>query len=182
MKVFIPIVLVFLVSCSPGGNVVTKTGLPDLSGFMEQQIHWLDSVQPGFHRVHAVNGTPDSQDPDSLDWDAELRVFKTLNLNKPGLGEKYHTNVDSTGAIKITTWYATDSAVEIRRLAVTEVNGKKELIEADLVNRGFVVDRNISLSFQPEKGYGIRVSENYIWSKPKTYEIFNQLETIRGFK
>lgn len=156
--------------------------MPDFSGFFKTQIEWLDSVEPEFQRVYSINGIPGNDRQDSIDWKTELKIFETLNLNKPGLGGKYESTIDSSGKIAIQSWFAADSSTTVRRLSVTKVKNKTELIEAHIVNRGFVVDRDLLVSFQPFKGYTIRVFENYIWSKPSGYEINTQFQGLTGFE
>jgi hypothetical protein len=37
------------------------------------------------------------------------------------------------------------------------------------------MDRDLRISFQPRKGYGIQVKENAIWSSEKSYEIYIEI-------
>jgi hypothetical protein len=37
------------------------------------------------------------------------------------------------------------------------------------------MDRDLRVSFQPRKGYGVRVSENAVWASPRAYEIFAEI-------
>ncbi|MCC7298522.1 MAG: hypothetical protein IT244_09330, partial [Bacteroidia bacterium] len=59
---------------------------------------------------------------------------------------------------------------------ITRKNGRIELIEAKLKTRSFIVDRDTRLSYQPMKGYGIQMKENYLWSQARETEIFAEID------
>ena len=53
--------------------------------------------------------------------------------------------------------------------------GKIEIMQWTVIQRSWFMDRDLRISFQPRKGYGIRVIENAIWSSEKSYEIYIEI-------
>ncbi|MBS3913076.1 MAG: hypothetical protein KG003_01120 [Bacteroidetes bacterium] len=136
----------------------------------------LDSIKPVIHKTMVNNEDPMDVKMDSADWKEELSLFEMLDLRTAANEDKYTESVDSNGNLKIQRFSALDSNREIQSLSITYRNNEIELIEAFLKKRTFVVDRDTRMSYQPGKGYGIQLDENYIWSKPHTKEIFVELE------
>jgi hypothetical protein len=58
---------------------------------------------------------------------------------------------------------------------VTYRKGKIDLMQWDIKQRSWYMDRDLRVSFQPRKGYGVRVSENAVWASPRAYEIFAEI-------
>lgn len=162
-------------ACSEKDSGQTS-GFFDFPKYFKAQIHALDSADPAFHQVISINGEPGNEMPDSLNWNEELEVFFNLDLNKVSLRDQYNTSVDSTGHISIERIYAKDTGMFVQEISTTRVNGEIQVIEAHLKKRSFIVDRDVHLSYQPMKGYGVRIEENYIWSRPATREIYTGIQ------
>jgi hypothetical protein len=172
-----------ILSCGKGpAKTADKGDFPNLPEFFTSEINALEAANPKVHRTVVRNEEPEDTQVDSVDWKEELSIFEMLDLSSPKENPRYSVSVDSSGNLKIATYSAFDSTRELQRVAITERNGKIELLEAFLKKRTFVVDRDTRLSYQPGKGYGIQIAENYIWSKPKTKEIFAEIEAMDFLK
>jgi len=44
-----------------------------------------------------------------------------------------------------------------------------------VIQRSWFMDRDLRISFQPRKGYGIQVNEDAIWASEKSYEIYIEI-------
>jgi hypothetical protein len=181
IKFQIPITLltvVFICSCGNGtGKKTAKGQYPDLKNYFKSEASVLDSLDPAAHVTVVENDEPVDKKYDSMDWKKELSIFEILDLAAEGNRDKFLVSVDSNARLRITHYSAVDTAQEIQSVSITELDGKTDLVEAFLKKRSFVVDRDTRLSYQPGKGYGIQVRENYIWSKPGSKEIFVEIES-----
>lgn len=167
---------ILLLAACTSDKVVKTADFFDFNGYFKEQIRLLDSLDPAFEKVISMNGEPQDEMSDSLNWNEELEIFLTLDLNKPSMKEKYRTETDSGGDIAIHKITAMDSAMYIQEISTTMVKGEIQLIEAILKKRSFIADRDVRLSYQPLKGYSLRISENYIWNKPQMREIYTQIQ------
>ena len=116
---------------------------------------------------------------DSLNWDNELEAIRTWSLQsitkKSNVQPASDTTTDESGALKIVRMNARDSTNELQELMVTYRKGKIELMQWTVIQRSWYMDRDLRISFQPRKGYGVQVKENAIWSSEKSYEIYIEI-------
>lgn len=147
----------------------------DISKYFNGQIQILNTKKPVFYKTVVVNGEPLNQEWDTVNWEKELEIFKTIDINKESLKGKYAMETDSSGPLVIQRFYTWDSALDVQEISITRVKDEIQLIEAKLRKRSLIVDRDMLLSYQPLKGYGIKMNEDYIWSKPGTHEIFMEI-------
>jgi hypothetical protein len=106
------------------------------------------------------------------DWKSELHRFLEVDLNKQG---GFELTLDSSGPLAITRYSAIDSTLEVQELDITRRNGVIELLVIETRVNSFLLNRSERLSYQPGKGFGLRITEDYIWSRPSYYEIFAQI-------
>ncbi|MBL7812998.1 MAG: hypothetical protein JNL57_12315 [Bacteroidetes bacterium] len=117
-----------------------------------------------------------SFESDTVNWQKELSVFLTWNLNRAGREAEYLVTTDSSGSLSITRYTARDSNLVLRDVAITRRDGKTELLVLETVSRSWVRDRTVRFSYQPGKGYGIHQTENTLWGSPQTMEIFAEIQ------
>lgn len=82
--------LVVVASCLNGCIDASKQGVtsneyPDINGLLQKGIRSLNRERPFLWKFSDVNGASDSvkYQPDSVNWQSELRVFTQIELNKP---------------------------------------------------------------------------------------------------
>ncbi len=146
----------------------------DLPGYLDREIKSLGAV-PRFVEKTVREDEEISESLDTItDWEKELEIFRNLDLNMERSG-KFSLNVDSNENLAIHTWYNRDSTAELQELMITRRNGQLQLLQIRTQNPGWLRDRHTVLSYQPGKGYGLRMSEKYIWGAPHTTEIYAQI-------
>ena len=174
---FLPF-FILLYSCANQGNKnKTNTSFPDLKSYFQREIKWLDSVDPEIQKTVVEGEDPIDTKFDSVDWQEELGLFELLDLAAEGNHDKFEISIDSHQQLKTTHYIAKDTNQLIQMVSISENAGKTNLIEAMLKTRTFTLDRDTRLSYLPGRGYGVQISENYIWSKPKRREIFVEIAT-----
>lgn len=173
-------VIVIFLACNRQSAAIKsekeRQNYPDLKAYFNKEIQLLDSINPAMHKTITEGDEPVDSKPEKPDWKEELAIFETLYIADQTDSAKYEWDIDSSGDLKIMSWISRDTNTEVQRVAITYKKENIELIEAFLKKRSFVVDRDTRISYQPQKGYGIQMNENYIWSKPKRKEIFVELE------
>ena len=147
--------------------------------FAQTEIAWLQKVQPGMTKTVTEGEKVETESIDTLDWNNELEAIRTWSVfalsKKSKTQPAFDTTIDESGPLKIERMNARDTAAELQELMVTYRKGKIEIMQWTVIQRSWFMDRDLRISFQPRKGYGIQVRENAIWSSEKSYEIYIEI-------
>lgn len=105
-------------------------------------------------------------------WERELHGF--LNMApKPHLKDtSFQFSIDSAGIYEIERIVAKDTLRELQEVSTIKVKGTVELMTWKVRKRALLMDRDMEFTYQPLKGYRIKMFEDAAWSRPKTQEIF----------
>ena len=169
----------FLMGCGKDSHIDAAAEPDSFVRFAQNEIDWLQKVQPGITKTVTEGEKVETEFLDSLDWNNELEAIRTWSVfalaKKSKTQPAYDTTIDESGALKIVRMNARDTAAELQEFMVTYRKGKIEIMQWTVIQRSWFMDRNLRISFQPRKGYGIQVIENAIWSSEKSYEIYIEI-------
>lgn len=146
----------------------------DLPGYLDKEIKTLNAAPRSVEKTVREDEELSESLDTITDWEKELEIFRNLDLNQERSG-KFSLNVDSNENLAIHTWNNLDSTAELQELMITRRNGQLQLLQIRTQNPGWLRDRHTVLSYQPGKGYGLRMSEKYIWGAPHMTEIYAQI-------
>lgn len=169
----------FLMGCGKDSHIDAVAEPDSFVRFAQNEIDWLQKVQPGMTKTVTAGEKVETESLDSLDWNNEVEAIRTWSVfalaKKSKTQPAYDTAIDESGALKIVRMIARDTAAELQELMVTYRKGKIEIMQWTVIQRSWFMDRDLRISFQPRKGYGIQVIENAIWSSEKSYEIYIEI-------
>ncbi len=169
----------FLMGCGKDSHIDAAAEPDSFVRFAQNEIDWLQKVQPGITKTVTECEKVETEFLDSLDWNNELEAIRTWSVfalaKKSKTQPAYDTTIDESGALKIVRMNARDTAAELQEFMVTYRKGKIEIMQWTVIQRSWFMDRNLRISFQPRMGYGIQVIENAIWSSEKSYEIYIEI-------
>lgn len=143
--------------------------------FAQNEILWLQKTQPGMRKTVTSGEDVSTETLDSIEWSNELEMIRSWSVSEYRKKHTYDETVDSVGSLMIVRYNAQDTLAELQELMVTYRKGKIDLMQWDIKQRSWYMDRDLRVSFQPRKGYGVRVSENAVWASPRAYEIFAEI-------
>ena len=143
--------------------------------FAQNEILWLQKIQPGMRKTVTSGEDVSTETLDSVEWSNELEMIRSWSVSEYRKKHTYDETVDSAGSLMIVRYNAQDTLAELQELMVTYRKGKIDLMQWDIKQRSWYMDRDLRVSFQPRKGYGVRVSENAVWASPRAYEIFAEI-------
>jgi hypothetical protein len=143
--------------------------------FAQNEISWLQKIQPGLRKTVTSGEDVSTETLDSVEWSNELEMIRSWSVSEYRKKHTYDETVDSAGSLMIVRYNAQDTLAELQELMVTYRKGKIDLMQWDIKQRSWYMDRDLRVSFQPRKGYGVRVSENAVWASPRAYEIFAEI-------
>ena len=176
---WIAVAFLLLAGCGADNHVNVGAESDSFVRFAQNEIAWLQKTQPGMTKTVMEGEAVETESIDSLNWDNELEAIRTWSLQsitkKSKVQPAYDTTTDESGALKIVRMNARDSTNELQELMVTYRKGKIELMQWTVIQRSWYMDRDLRISFQPRKGYGVQVKENAIWSSEKSYEIYIEI-------
>lgn len=168
-----------LMGCGKDSHVDAAAEPDSFVRFAQNEIAWLQKMQPGMTKTVTEGEKVETETMDSLDWNNELEAIRTWSVyaisKKSKMQPAYDTTMDESGPLKIARMNARDTAAELQELMVTYRKGKIELMQWTVIQRSWFMDRDLRISFQPRKGYGIQVKENAIWASEKSYEIYIEI-------
>ena len=143
--------------------------------FAQNEILWLQKIQPGMRKTVTSGEDVSTETLDSVEWSNELEMIRSWSVSEYRKKHTYDETVDSAGSLMIVRYNAQNTLAELQELMVTYRKGKIDLMQWDIKQRSWYMDRDLRVSFQPRKGYGVRVSENAVWASPRAYEIFAEI-------
>ncbi len=143
--------------------------------FAQNEILWLQKTQPGMRKTVTSGEDVSTETLDSIEWSNELEMIRSWSVSEYRKKHTYDETVDSAGSLMIVRYNAQDTLAELQELMVTYRKGKIDLMQWDIKQRSWYMDRDLRVSFQPRKGYGVRVNENAVWASPRAYEIFAEI-------
>lgn len=143
--------------------------------FAQNEILWLQKIQPGMRKTVTSGEDVSTETLDSVEWSNELEMIRSWSVSEYRKKHTYDETLDSAGSLMIVRYNAQDTLAELQELMVTYRKGKIDLMQWDIKQRSWYMDRDLRVSFQPRKGYGVRVSENAVWASPRAYEIFAEI-------
>lgn len=138
----------------------------------------IDSLMSGNYRVirHTSEGEEVKQERlDSMDverWSQELRGFINASYIDSNDTTHYQYALDRSGRFEIRRFTAKDTMAPLQRWEETKVDGVIQLITWETQKRSVLMDRRVEMTYQPLKGYRVRMKEDAAWSAPRDYEIF----------
>ncbi len=168
-----------LFGCGKDSHVDAAAEPDSFVRFAQNEIAWLQKAQPGMTKTVTEGEKVETESIDTLDWNNELEAIRTWSVyaisKKSKMQPAYDTTIDESGPLKIERMNARDTAAELQELMVTYRKGKIEIMQWTVIQRSWFMDRDLRISFQPRKGYGIQVKENASWSSEKSYEIYIEI-------
>jgi hypothetical protein len=181
-KIAIICSVLFLVACQ-SKTEINKSGFFDFPAYFEKEVKELNAKSPIMvSKTITEEENVNSFDSAVRDWKKELQLFEIVNINAVKNKNIYSVSVDSSKGLSIERYTTDDTTVELQEVSITRKNDKIELIVAFTKLRSFWVDRDMRLSYQPGRGYGMLITEDYIWSKKSTLEIFAEMDgNVSGF-
>lgn len=172
---FLAVFLCFLLGCGQDKQVVSASEKDSFLRFAQKEISWLQKTQPSIRKTVTRGELVNTETFDSVDWVNELEMLNAWSLSEAKKKFAYDETIDSSGILMIVRYNARDTAAELQELMVTYRKGLIDLMQWTIQQRSWYIDRDLRLSFQPRKGYGVIVKQDVLWASPEMYDIFVEI-------
>ncbi len=147
--------------------------------FIYEDIQKLSEKKLTLNKTIAEGNKVENEKLDSLDKDAwlkELEMFMSINTSKELSSGQFDSSDDQSGKFRITNFYNKDSLAVLQQFQIMRFEDNIQILSWKLRNRSWMMDRDLEMSYQPQKGYRILVNENNMWNSPRNFEIFAEIE------
>ncbi|MGN6179722.1 MAG: hypothetical protein ACTHNW_11115 [Mucilaginibacter sp.] len=161
-----------LAACKPE---IKKASFFDLSGYFSKEAARLQALnKPVLKTVEHNGGAPETKRVTIRDWNAELSLFKSSDINKPAWASSYTVQGDSG----LTIYMAKDTDLKTRRLLIKRENGKvKWIVILNHTPKNLLYDSFEKLTYFPDSLYMIEKRQSVRILGTNRYRIkglFNQ--------
>ena len=143
--------------------------------YFSEEIKQLVETKKGILKHTTTEEKVEQWSCDTMDreiWESELRGF----LNAPEIitndTANYIISNDSSGVFQVIRYTAKDTMAPLLKWEITMVNNELEMINWETQSRSILLDRNVEMNYQPQKGYRIQIIEDPMWGDPKMTEVF----------
>lgn len=101
----------------------------DLEGFLDSQASYLNQMPVKVRKKVVINGEPESQQLQRLDWEKEFAFFNEADINKPAWRNSFTSDsiIDSKTGIKTVIHKATEEDVNVDWLKLNYVMPENRL-------------------------------------------------------
>ena len=147
--------------------------------FIYKDIQKLSEKNLTLNKTIAEGEKVENEKLDSLDnaaWMKELEMFMSVNTTKELSAGQFDSSDDQSGKFRITNFYNKDTLALLQQFQIMRFENNVQILSWKLKSRSWMMDRDVEMSYQPQKGYRIQVNENSMWKSPRNFEIFAEIE------
>ncbi len=166
---FLALMIAF--SCQDSNEIQTDSiQYFDMHQFVQNEIEQLNKQNKTLKKIIYANDTSDTLFIQKPDWQKELQVFSSSNINKPTLYATYQ--VDTNVNIIQYQSLKTKNKVEALSIHYTTSNlSKIEKIEIRNRQENFITQSTEFLLYQPTQGYSIDIQQNLISQQGNAFKV-----------
>lgn len=155
-----------ITGCAPNSEKV-KGGLSyfDNATWFGNEIKKIKQANPGVMKTTAINGKNDRKLLHIKNWDDELRLFSSINLNKSAFSGKYLVDsayvyidkkeIPEQRFLRL-TYRAKSITMPIQYYQVDQRDDKVLRIKARKKEKSAFFESGLELQFVPDSGYSLR--------------------------
>lgn len=143
----------------------------DLKGYFDDQAKILNEKYKTPTKTVSVDGKAQKKELEKIDWEKELSVFSSADINKSSWQDKYRADTMATiDAVNI-LYTALDDKLKTRLINVKMNNKLVEFISIDQLSDNMIYNSKKTLTYSPSKGYTLENKQKARFLKEHLYEI-----------
>lgn len=142
----------------------------DTQEYMQAEIKYLNDNQNTLQKIIYADNTVDSLFIQQPDWQKELQIFASANINKPTLYKTY--SVDTIG--NSIQYKSLESKNKVEFLMVTYATTNWQTVSKLTINKrqeNFINRSSEYLIYQPKQSYSIHIKQNVIGKQSTAFEL-----------
>jgi len=168
MKYFFPALIVLLLSSCENLEPTETVHFFNLDSLVTAQIKYLSDANPEVMKSGNVEGEDDKGTvtrPDSIQWTRELAIFKSADINKPRLRERYREEVATLdNGLKEVSYVPVEKGdLKVQHMTIRYDDNVLQDVEVMIIDSNplYASERQLKMSFE-KAGPDIRLASYYI--------------------
>lgn len=158
-KICFYLFLILFAACNNSESKIEKPIYEDLNGFFESEAIRLIKKNVFVNKTVEQNGSKESQEKISINWENELSLFKASDINKPAWRDGYKILTDSLK----TTYLAKDSKLRTKEIQIEkDLKGEIKRIFIKNISENYLYKSTELLSYFPDSLYVIEKHQDVI--------------------
>jgi hypothetical protein len=151
------LILVFLAACKQAEEKPTTLVYTDIKAFFESEATRLTKNKTLVNKTIHQNGSSESKNKISINWQDELNLFISSDINKPAWKDSYKIINDSSR----TSYYSIDSGLRTKEVHInTDINGKPTRFYIKNINKNKLYESTEVLIYIPDSAYSIEKNQS----------------------
>ncbi len=143
----------------------------DLKGYFDEQINLNNEKYNTPTKTVSVDGRAEQKQLEKINWEKELSVFTSADINKSSWQDKYRIDTMATiNAVNI-AYTALDDKLKTRLINVKLNDDIVEFISIDQLSDNMIYNSQKTLTYSPNVGYTLENRQKARFLKEHLYEI-----------
>jgi len=143
----------------------------DLKGYFDEQSKIINEKYKTPIKTVSVDGKAQRKQLKKIDWEKELSVFASADINKSAWQDKYRIDTMATINAVNVVYTALDDKLKTRLINVKLNNKLVEFISIDQLSDNMIYNSKKTLTYSPESGYTLENRQKARFLKEHLYEI-----------
>lgn len=165
-----------MLSCNNSANTEANRAvdLPffDMQTYFKEEINRLNELQPPVKKTVAINQATETNEISTIDYEKELKVFSSSDINKMAWFDKY--KIDSlfeNSQLKGVIYKSLDENLKTKKVSISFQDDEVSQIEIENKTKSFIAASDQKLIYAPSSGYSILTSQEMSIGKDKEIKI-----------
>lgn len=157
-------------SCSPTSKEIVVIKYFDVPGFFKKEVEMLTSKSTEVYKVLSTDGQTSSLTI-IPNWEKELAVFSSINLNKSSYIGKYQVDtIERNGSILV-NYNALEKGLPVKNLSYSLFNEQISWVAVNKVDKSMILSTELHLRYVPDSGYTVSGSQQIGSLQPNEYSV-----------
>jgi hypothetical protein len=151
------LILLFFAACKQAEEKPKTLVYTDIKAFFESEATRLTKNKTLVNKTIQQNETSENKNKISINWQDELNLFISSDINKPAWKDSYKIINDSSR----TSYYSLDSELRTKEIHINkDVNGKPIRFYIKNINKNKLYESTEVLIYIPDSAYSIEKNQS----------------------
>lgn len=151
------LILLLFAACKQAEEKPKTPVYTDIKAFFESEVTRLTKNKTLVNKTIQQNGSSESKNKISINWQDELNLFISSDINKPAWKDSYKI---INGSSKI-SYYSLDSGLRTKEVHINkDVNGKPIRFYIKNINKNKLYESTEVLIYIPDSAYSIEKNQS----------------------
>ena len=171
IKIFLLILIISACNSNEQADAEQVKYFFDLKGYFDEQININNEKYKTPTKTVSVDGKAQKKQLKKINWEKELSVFASADINKSSWQDKYRIDTMATINAVNVAYTALDDKLKTRLINVKLNNDVVEFISIDQLSDNMIYNSKKTLTYSPNEGYTLENRQKARFLQEHLYEI-----------